>query len=406
MEYKVMYLMMVTADANNNKYYKMIPKGDTFIVEYGRVGSKPQVRSYPIKDWNKKLREKISKGYTDNSELMEDLIQEEKPKEKKLYLDIPNKDIQNIVDRLQKMAKQTISANYNITSDKVTQAMVDKAQDILTNLIAIQNVDDFNKLLLELFEVIPRKMHKVAEYLAQTKDDFSKIIQKEQDLLDVMKGQVYQHSVTQSTENEQLEDDAPTMNILEAMGLEFQPVDDLDIIKIKYHLGQDENKFYRAWKVTNKTTQQSFDTYIKDNDNPTTKLLWHGSRNENWWSIINSGLVLRPTNAVITGKMFGYGIYFATKAKKSIGYTSLSGSYWARGSSTSAFMGLYEVAYGKPFDVYSFDSKYYNLNYENLQNMCQGANCLHAHAGKMLANDEIIVYQQPQTTIKYLVEIR
>lgn len=406
MEYKVMYLMMVTADANNNKYYKMIPKGDTFIVEYGRVGSKPQVRSYPIKDWNKKLREKLSKGYTDKSELMEDLIQEEKPKEKKLYLDIPNKDIQNIVDRLQKMAKQTISANYNITSDKVTQAMVDKAQDILTNLIAIQNVDDFNKLLLELFEVIPRKMHKVSEYLAQTKDDFSKIIQKEQDLLDVMKGQVYQHSVTQSTENEQVEDYSPTMNILEAMGLEFQPVDDLDIVKIKYHLGQDENKFYRAWKVTNKATQQSFDTYIKDNNNPTTKLLWHGSRNENWWSIINSGLVLRPTNAVITGKMFGYGIYFATKARKSIGYTSLSGSYWARGSSTSAFMGLYEVAYGKPFDVYSFDSKYYSLNYENLQKMCQGANCLHAHAGKMLANDEIIVYQQPQTTIKYLVEIR
>lgn len=406
MEYKVMYLMMVTADANNNKYYKMIPKGDTFIVEYGRVGSKPQVRSYPIKDWNKKLREKLSKGYTDKSELMEDLIQEEKPKEKKLYLDIPNKDIQNIVDRLQKMAKQTISANYNITSDKVTQAMVDKAQDILTNLIAIQNVDDFNKLLLELFEVIPRKMHKVSEYLAQTKDDFSKIIQKEQDLLDVMKGQVYQHSVTQSTENEQVEDDSPTMNILEAMGLEFQPVDDLDIVKIKYHLGQDENKFYRAWKVTNKATQQSFDTYIKDNNNPTTKLLWHGSRNENWWSIINSGLVLRPTNAVITGKMFGYGIYFATKARKSIRYTSLSGSYWARGSSTSAFMGLYEVAYGKPFDVYSFDSKYYSLNYENLQKMCQGANCLHAHAGKMLANDEIIVYQQPQTTIKYLVEIR
>lgn len=406
MEYKVMYLMMVTADANNNKYYKMIPKGDTFIVEYGRVGSKPQVRSYPIKDWNKKLREKLSKGYTDKSELMEDLIQEEKPKEKKLYLDIPNKDIQNIVDRLQKMAKQTISANYNITSDKVTQAMVDKAQDILTNLITIQNVDDFNKLLLELFEVIPRKMHKVSEYLAQTKDDFSKIIQKEQDLLDVMKGQVYQHTVTQSTENEQVEDDAPTMNILEAMGLEFQPVDDLDIVKIKYHLGQDESKFYRAWKVTNKATQQSFDTYIKDNNNPTTKLLWHGSRNENWWSIINSGLVLRPTNAVITGKMFGYGIYFATKARKSIGYTSLSGSYWAKGSSTSAFMGLYEVAYGNPFDVYSFDSKYYSLNYENLQKMCQGANCLHAHAGKMLANDEIIVYQQPQTTIKYLVEIR
>jgi poly [ADP-ribose] polymerase len=121
---------------------------------------------------------------------------------------------------------------------------------------------------------------------------------------------------------------------------------------------------------------------------------------------VNSGLVLRPTNAFITGKMFGYGIYFATKARKSIGYTSLRGSYWANGSSNSAFMGLYEVAYGTPYNVHSFDSKYYDFNYEKLQQACKGANCLHAHAGKMLQNDEIIVYQQPQTTIKYLVEIR
>ncbi|MCD7801206.1 MAG: WGR domain-containing protein [Ruminococcus sp.] len=402
MEYKVMYLMMVTANANNNKYYKMIPKGDTFTVEYGRVGSTPQIRSYPIKDWNKKLREKLAKGYTDKSELMTDLIQEEEPK--KLYLDIPNKDIQNIVDRLQKMARQTISANYNITSNKVTQAMVDKAQDILTNLTTIVSVDDFNGLLLELFEVIPRKMKKVSDFLATSNEDYSNIIQKEQDLLDVMKGQVYQHTIAQNTE--QVEENTPTMTILEAMGLEFEPVDDLDIIKIKYCLGNDEDKFYKAWRVKNIATQNAFDTYLKANNNPDTKLLWHGSRNENWWSIVNSGLVLRPTNAVITGKMFGYGIYFATKARKSIGYTSLNGSYWARGNSESAFMGLYEVAYGKPYDVYSFDSKYYQLNYQKLQEMCNGANCLHAHAGKMLQNDEIIVYKQPQTTIKYLVEIR
>lgn len=399
-----MYLMMVTANANNNKYYKMIPKGDTFTVEYGRVGSTPQIRSYPIKDWNKKLREKLAKGYTDKSELMTDLIQEEEPK--KLYLDIPNKDIQNIVDRLQKMARQTISANYNITSNKVTQAMVDKAQDILTNLTTIVSVDDFNRLLLELFEVIPRKMKKVSDFLATSNEDYSNIIQKEQDLLDVMKGQVYQHTIAQNTEIEQVEENTPTMTILEAMGLEFEPVDDLDIIKIKYCLGNDEDKFYKAWRVKNIATQNAFDTYLKANNNPDTKLLWHGSRNENWWSIVNSGLVLRPTNAVITGKMFGYGIYFATKARKSIGYTSLNGSYWARGNSESAFMGLYEVAYGKPYDVYSFDSKYYQLNYQKLQEMCNGANCLHAHAGKMLQNDEIIVYKQPQTTIKYLVEIR
>ena len=69
-------------------------------------------------------------------------------------------------------------------------------------------------------------------------------------------------------------------------------------------------------------------------------------------------------------------------------------------------MGLYEVAYGKPYDVHSFDSKFYSLNYEGLQKMCPGANCLHAHEGQMLRNDEIIVYQESQTTIKYLVELK
>ena len=32
------YLVMVTTN-NNNKYYRMIPHGDTFEVEYGRVGA-------------------------------------------------------------------------------------------------------------------------------------------------------------------------------------------------------------------------------------------------------------------------------------------------------------------------------------------------------------------------------
>ena len=104
--------------------------------------------------------------------------------------------------------------------------------------------------------------------------------------------------------------------------------------------------------------------------------------------------------------MFGYGIYYAPKAQKSLGYTSLHGSYWANGNSKSAFMSLMEVAYGKPYDVYSFDRRYYDFNYERLQKVCPGANCLHAHAGSMLRNDEIIVYKEEQCTIRYLVELK
>lgn len=74
-------------------------------------------------------------------------------------------------------------------------------------------------------------------------------------------------------------------------------------------------------------------------------------------------------------------------------------------------MALFSVAYGTPYNVYNFDNKYYNLNYENLQKACPNANSLHAHAGAnigytSLKNDEIVVYKKEQCTIKYLVELR
>lgn len=402
-EIKPRYLVMVTASANNNKYYKQIPHGDTWTAEYGRIGSSSQRREYPMSQWNSKYNEKIRKGYVDQSDLVEDLIQVQKPKQSK-YKEIENKVIAEIVERLQAMAKQAISDNYTISSNKVTQAMVDEAQDILTGLLDIPDVDTFNDMLLKLFTVIPRRMGNVKDYLVKSTEDFAKIIQREQDLLDVMRGQVVQKQIMDDTKDN--DDNKNENTILEQLGLEFDECNDKDIAVIKDALGSCADRFYKAWKVKNVKTQERFEKFVKENNIKNIKLLFHGSRNENWWSIINTGLVLKPTNAVITGKMFGYGIYYAPKARKSLGYTSLDGSYWVRGNSKSGFMALMDVAYGKPYDVYSFDSKYYNFNYDRLQEACNGANCLHAHEGSMLRNDEIIVYKEDQCTIRYLIELR
>lgn len=402
-EIKPRYLVMVTASANNNKYYKQIPHGDTWTAEYGRIGSSSQRREYPMSQWNSKYNEKIRKGYVDQSDLVEDLIQVQKPKQSE-YKEIENKVIAEIVERLQEMAKQAISDNYTISSNKVTQAMVDEAQEILTGLLDIPDVDTFNDMLLKLFTVIPRKMGNVKDYLVKSTEDFAKIIQREQDLLDVMRGQVVQKQIMDDTKDN--DDNKNENTILEQLGLEFDECNDKDIAVIKDALGSCADRFYKAWKVKNVKTQERFEKFVKENNIKNTKLLFHGSRNENWWSIINTGLVLKPTNAVITGKMFGYGIYYAPKARKSLGYTSLDGSYWVRGNSKSGFMALMDVAYGKPYDVYSFDSKYYNFNYDRLQEACNGANCLHAHEGSMLKNDEIIVYKEDQCTIRYLIELR
>lgn len=407
---KPTYLICITAN-NNNKYYRMIPKGDTFDVEYGRVGATCQHASYPMSSWNKKYNEKIKKGYVDQSDLIQDLIVEEKKKSKSDYKEIENKVIAEIVERLQDMANKTIQKNYKVESTQVTQAMVDKAQakiDAMSKLTTRTTLAKFNEHLIELYGIIPRKMKNVSDFLAKKKEDYGEILKNEQDLLDVMRTQVVQHTV-----QEEIAEDETVLEqtVLEAMGLVFEEVTEGEIENIKELLGDSKDKFKRAWKVTNLKTQKKFDDFVEKEKITEIKQLWHGSRNENWWSIINTGLVLRPAaNVVRAGHMLGHGIYYAPRAKKSIGYTSLRGSYWSGGSSSSGFMAIMDVAYGKPFDVNSFDSKYYDLDYEKLQKMCPGANCLHAHAGfntgwGTLQNDEIVVYKEDQCTIKYLVEI-
>ena len=300
------------------------------------------------------------------------------------------------------MARETVKRNYTVSSSQVTQSMVDAAQDVLTSLMTISDLQEFNDALIRLFTTIPRKMGNVQDHTARKTEDFPRIIQREQDLLDVMRGQIV-HKPVQTIDAES--PDVSDQTILEALGLEFERCTPNDVAAIKVALGSCSDKYRRAWRVTNHATQQRFDQFISDNHIDDIRLLFHGSRNENWWSILQSGLVLRPTNAVITGKMFGYGLYYAPKARKSLGYTSLSGSYWARGNESRGYMALMNVAYGKPYSVYAFESRLSSFDYRALQRACPGANCLHAHAGKMLQNDEIIIYKEDQCTIKYLVEL-
>ena len=407
MEVKPIYLIFVSAD-NHNKYYNLFPEGNTFRVEYGRVDSTKSTMTYPISKWDSQIKSKLRKGYQDITDLKQDLVEDiSSTNPDSPYKDVENKAIKTIVDKLQSLAKETINKNYTVKASAVTSDMINAAQTTIDELAnSSLSIEKFNDTLLKLFMIIPRRMGNVADYLASSEDDFGKIVSKEQDLLDVMRGQVYIKPTVEVNNPVNQKD----KTILEEFGLVFEEADRNDIALIKTLMNESASKFRNAWKVINLQTQERFDKFVKDNNITNTKLLFHGSRSENFWSIIKSGLVLRPTNAVITGKLYGIGIYFAPKAQKSIGYTSLTGSYWAGGSANTAYMAVMEVAYGTPYDVYDFDSQYYNLNYEKLQSYQKGANCLHAHAGASLGhsslrNDEIVVYKEEQCTIKYLVEI-
>ncbi len=399
-------LIMVTAN-NNNKYYEMKENNDgTFSVVYGRVGGKGSKGTYPVSQWNKKYNEKVRKGYKDQTHLFaetaEDTIE---------FEDISDELVEALIKELMAFAKKSISNNYNVTADQVTKKQVDQAQKLLDSLVKKtkmkMDVSAYNKILLDLFQVIPRKMSKVNDHLIElpkTRQEVTAIKQmlaEEQATLDVMRGQVEMNE-KQKTATEKKE----KINLLQAMGLEVESVKDKKTIKSIKELMQDKSdKFKQAYKVTNIRSQAEFDKFIKTVKNDKLELFWHGSRNENWMSIMETGLVLRPANAVITGKMFGYGLYFADKFQKSLNYTSLRGSYWANGTANKGYLALYDVHVGEQLNIQKHQSWCYELNEKKLKARGAQYDSLFAKGGADLINNEYIIYKQQQCTIRYLVEV-
>ena len=401
-------LIMVTEN-NNNKYYDMKEQGDgTFIAEYGRVQGGKQTKTYPMSKWDSTLRSKVKKGYKDVTEL----FAEAKVEEKDLF-QISNAEVKRIIKLLDSYSKKSVQQNYSVSSHAVTKAMVDEAQGLIDQLLTKAKKgttkEEFNKALLEVFHVIPRKMGKVNDYLIdfdiktdKDVEEANKFVAKEQDVLDPLRTQVDMNATVKQDE----EDEVEQIDILKVMGIEMEPVtDSKEIDKIKKLMGPDANLFRSAFKVKNHKTEKEFDKWVANAKNKKTELFWHGSRNENWTSILTSGLVLRPTNAVISGKMFGYGTYFADKFRKSLGYTSLRGSYWAGGSSNKAFLSLYKVHVGEQLHIKHHQSWCYDLTEQNLKKRGSKYDSLWAEGGADLRNDEFIVYNQSQTTVEYIVEV-
>lgn len=392
-------LIMVTA-VNNNKFYIMQsnPDNTSFTATYGRVGTAGQCAVYPMSKWNQKYNEKIRKGYADVTALVE-TAKKANPADE--FKPIEDADIAEVIDFLAEMSRQILAKNYSVSLDAVTPEMVDEAQYILNRLAAQRDKWEFNNVLLQLFQALPREMSQVQGYMMSDYSEKAKIISREQDLLDVMRGQIVRttaKALKKTADSDQ--------TILDAIGVSMRPVSDREASDIKRHLGRQSEHYYRAWRVVNDRTQKAFDNYMEANASCERKMLWHGSKNENWLNILKTGLVLNP-NAVATGKMFGMGIYFAPSASKSVGYTSLTGSYWAGGTSSRAFMAVMDVACGKPFDIYDNPYAWSGLNAQNLDRHCKGANYVFAHKDKgMLRNDELVVYNEAQVTIHYLVELK
>lgn len=246
-----------------------------------------------------------------------------------------------------------------------------------------KNIEDFNKVLKELLSVCPRKVWKVEELLASSSDQIPEVIQREEDLVMAMQ-------VVSGNQKKDL-----SFNAFDRYGISVSIPSEEKRQKILELLAPElRRKVTNIYRIKTSKQEKKFKTYLKERNISEIKSLWHGSRNENWLSIVENSLSLNP-NAVITGKMFGNGIYFAPNSLKSWGYTS--GGYWTREmSNPTRFMGLYATAYGEPLNV-SSPGQY-------SESKIGHHGCVHAHAGSYLRNDEIIFYNESAMLLTYLVE--
>lgn len=404
MSEKMVKLICVLGGSNNNKYYHMINTGDgNWRAEYGRVGAdKSQKKVYPLDLWDSKYREKLGKGYKDVTELFVEVQGTKK------FASISNNSIAQIVNRLQSYAKGNIQLNYTVSSEQVTQKQIDEAQayiDAIVPCIGLgKRTQTINDLLLSLYTVIPRKMRHVDDHLLQ----FSKIekqdeitllqsmIDSEQQTLDVMRGQVNVNAA-----QSQQEDDSKS--ILDAMGIEIKNTEVKDVELIRRLLGGAAHYYKDSFAVVNRKTQALFDNWLKIAKNRHCELHWHGSKNENWYSIISGGLVIRPSYT--NGRMYGNGLYYADRALKSIGYTSLDGACWTGGREKTAFLAVYDVHLGNSYRARRREGWMGSLNYTKLRKLGD-YDSFFAEKGISLQNNEIIVYNNEQSTIKYLVELK
>lgn len=363
-----------------------------------------------------------------------------------------HKETQRLIAKIMNVTQEFVTTTLKCPLGILTASAIDSGQDRLDQAKIIVNQyigktvpdsgPDYNKLLdltNEFYSLIPHNLGSGSrgkmEHLLL--NDTMKIAQKEADLdtlLDaksigaVLKtgSNVDDQYNTLNTDVGYLDGDDPMFNYIAEYFIKS---------RVKQH-GFNNDKVKHIWKIARHGNERenfntvassiakeckSGHTYVKDagrlydtkqfgpekrtdiNDGEldlykksNTWLCWHGSKLVNFPGIIKNSLMIRPSGVVLTGALYGAGIYAAHQSSKSLNY--FDGGYWTGGNRQSQkYLFLMETIMG---DMHlASGQKYYTTAPKGYHSVYGKAN----HSGVM--NDEMIVYNSNQIKLSYLVEI-
>ena len=385
------HLVMITPD-NNNKYYTMSYDGvsPTFNIVRGRVEATViHENPKPISQYDKTLKSKLKKGYKDVTHLVGVEVSKDVSFKKE-----KDSKVQNFVELMERYRNNLVSSTYTKASS-VTKAQVDEAQAILDKLADKQKRTDTekNELLIDLYSVIPRKMKKVQDHLIPN-IKLEDILSEEQDNLDAISSTV---EATTHTEHDN--------TILSNMGLKMEHIDPSTAKEIQYLL--DQKSYYSSaplrsmnidvYRVSSAKEDKIYSKKKEELPIKDSKFLLHGTRCSSVLSIMEQGLKIRPAgNFAFSGKVYGNGNYYSETVAKSLNYT---------GVDKDKILLVYEVLVGNPF-IYSgwYRGNSFELSEKELAK--RGFHSTFVEAGGGLLNTEIIVYNEQQQRLAYLIHIK
>ena len=423
-KYALLHFAAPTVAGGTNACYEMIEVSrGLFIQKKGSIGvtSGPHAPKrvgdeLPISQWDAVLNKLLSQGWI--------LYSTRKMEDKLVTKTVGSFDghqfraeddagADAIIHRLWEYSQQEAEDSYTYRIKDISKERTDDGAVMLADLrekVEAGTISEaqFNASLCTYYALVPRRMKRLMTTrlikAPTAKERMLKIIQDEEEKLDFLYDQLKSGEVSI--------DPSKFQTITEIYGLEWTTATPEEQKYVKGLMdSQNRNHVVGIWKIKNKKTSEKFDKWCKENgiseENGGISHLWHGSPSQNWWSIATNGLWLKPSSSY-HGSMFGHGLYFAPESDKSVGYASFG--RWVGNGADNGFLALNKVATGKPFYYYKEGGSSADESVDGMKK--RGTHCLwaqsqtHDPSGKSyLYRDEVIVYDDAQTTIEYLVEV-
>lgn len=295
-----------------------------------------------------------------------------------------------------KLNTGTLKATADNPLGTLSQGQLDIGKEILADVADVLNKDPKSSSLRNLtskwYTTIPQAIGMQPDWDTLCLNDWGKY-QTALDLLDLL-GDVKGVQSTFAT-------DTSTHDRYNALGAQISVMDsgDAKYRSIVDYIGQSQSRHHHV----NIKVRRIFQISVKGQDGNffdpdragNVQELFHGSRNANIVGIMSKGLLMRPPGVVITGSMFGNGIYFADQSSKSTQY-SMGGWSGTKNRHNNAYLFLADVALGRVMK--------YSTAQSHLSSAPRGYHSVMGEKGSHLLHNEFIIYSIRQHRLRYLVD--